>query len=402
MRAIEMFAGAGGLLLGTSMVGIKHDAAIEWEHNSCNTLRLNQKRGYPSFAAMSVIEGDVRKIDWGRFQNIDLLSGGPPCQPFSLGGLARAALDERDMFPSMTNALAHVAPKAFVVENVKGLLRQSFNDYYSYILLRLQHPCLIAREGESWRDHFDRLSKEHTSGVHDGLRYELIPTLVDAADYGVPQHRHRVIIVGFRSDIKAEWRFPSPTHSGAALYRDQENGDYWDRHGLKRRKPVIYRPIGDSSLLPWRTVRDALQGLPRPKRVGEGQSSSGWPINNELRVGARSYSGHTGSDIDAPSKAIKAGVHGVPGGENMLRYRNGSTRYYSVREAARIQTFPDSYIFSGSWTEAMRQIGNAVPVRLAAIVASSVVVALETDSAIKQEQLISEYPLTDYKASYNE
>lgn len=389
MHAIELFAGAGGLLLGSSMAGIEHDAAVEWEHNSCNTLRLNQERGYPSLSSVSILEGDVRDVDWNRYKNVDLLSGGPPCQPFSLGGLARAALDERDMFPAMTNALAHVAPKAFIVENVKGLLRQTFSDYYSYVLLRLQHPCLAARAGETWREHYVRLSKEHTKGVHDDLRYELVPTLVDAADYGVPQHRHRVVIVGFRSDIKAEWKFPAPTHSGAALYADQDSGVYWERHGLSRRKPVFTAPPGDPGLRPWRTVRDALCGLPNPKPSVHSHCIDRWPMNHMLREGAKVYPGHTGSDVDAPSKAIKAGVHGVPGGENMLRYRNGLVRYYSVREAARLQTFPDEYAFSGSWTEAMRQIGNAVPVRLATVVASSVAVVLEKDAAVKHRELQS-------------
>lgn len=392
MRAIELFAGAGGLFLGSAMVGLEHDAVIEWEHNSCEMLRLNARRDYPFLRSTRVLEGDVRDVDWSKYGNVDVLAGGPPCQPFSLGGLSRAALDERDMFPAMTEALAAVSPKAFIVENVKGLLRDSFSDYYSYILLRLQHPCLAARADESWREHYERLSKEHTSGVHDELRYELVSTLVDAADYGVPQHRNRVFIVGFRSDINADWKFPEPTHSGAALYSQQETGQYWERHSLACRKPVIPKTNGDPRLLPWRTIRDALKGLPKPK-AGKSNDDAHWPMNHVLRAGARSYPGHTGSDIDAPSKAIKAGVHGVPGGENMIRYRNGRVRYFSVREAARIQTFPDGYAFSGSWTEAMRQIGNAVPVSLAATVASSVVVALQKDMAVKEAELASIQPV---------
>lgn len=87
--------------------------------------------------------------------------------------------------------------------------------------------------------------------------------------------------------------------------------------------------------------------------------------NNELREGARTYPGHTGSRLDWPSKALKAGVHGVPGGENMVVLDDGSVRYYTTREAARLQTFPDDYVFQGPWSKDMRQIGNAVPVRLA-------------------------------------
>nr|WP_169172874.1 DNA cytosine methyltransferase [Bifidobacterium sp. DSM 109957] len=376
VRSIELFAGGGGLLLGSALAGFSHDAAIEWERNSCDTLRLNQGRDYPLLRGTSIIEGDVRTVDWSQFgDDLDLLAGGPPCQPFSLGGLARAALDPRDMFPAMTHALAELRPRAFIVENVKGLLRSSFADYYAYILLRLQHPLLTANEGESWKDHLTRLSREHTNGVHDELRYEVVPTLVDAADYGVPQHRHRVIMVGFRSDVNAQWAFPEPTHSGAALAAAQQTDDYWDVRQVSRRQrhPLSCRQ-GNPGLKPWCTVRDALEGLPAPKDA----ENAVWP-NHIAQHGAKMYPGHTGSVLDEPSKAIKAGVHGVPGGENMIRYPDGRVRYFSTREAARIQTFPDAYCFSGAWGETMRQIGNAVPVRLAQVVASSVAIALRQD-----------------------
>lgn len=123
----------------------------------------------------------------------------------------------------------------------------------------------------------------------------------------------------------------------------------------------------DPQLLPWLTVRDALVGLPEPI-----MEASALFFDHVLQLGARVYSGHTGSFIDSPAKALKAGVHGVPGGENMLCRVDGSVRYFSVREAARLQTFLDDYRFSGPWSEAMRQLGNAVPVRLAQIVAGSI------------------------------
>jgi DNA (cytosine-5)-methyltransferase 1 len=87
-----------------------------------------------------------------------------------------------------------------------------------------------------------------------------------------------------------------------------------------------------------------------------------------FKDGARTYPGHTGSEIDQPSKTIKAGGHGVPGGENMIRYEDGSVRYFTVYEAKLIQTFPRDFLVTGAWGEAMRQIGNAVPVRLAEII----------------------------------
>lgn len=118
-------------------------------------------------------------------------------------------------------------------------------------------------------------------------------------------------------------------------------------------------------LSPWRTVRDAIADLPE---IGPGEQCCQFP-NHFLNPGARAYAGHDGSPLDEPAKTLKAGDHGVPGGENTLRLPNGEVRYFSVRECARLQTFPDEWVLEGSWTEAMRQLGNAVPVRLAELVA---------------------------------
>lgn len=118
---------------------------------------------------------------------------------------------------------------------------------------------------------------------------------------------------------------------------------------------------------PWRTVRDALVEMPDPRK----QSANRF-LNHKFQDGAKIYKGHTGSPLDLPAKTLKAGDHGVPGGENMMVLEDGSVRYFSVRESARLQTFPDGYAFHGSWTETMRQLGNAVPVALARKVAASV------------------------------
>lgn len=122
---------------------------------------------------------------------------------------------------------------------------------------------------------------------------------------------------------------------------------------------------------PWRTVRDALTDIPDPSQPGA------WGfLNHNFQDGAKVYPGHTGSPLDLPAKTLKAGDHGVPGGENMMVLDNGNVRYFSARESARLQTFPDGYIFHGSWTETMRQLGNAVPVTLGRQVAASVAESL--------------------------
>lgn len=374
MRSVELFAGAGGLALGCHLAGFTPALVAEWDRWACDTIRENQTAGYPLVEGWNVHEGDVRGIDWTQIDGpVDLVAGGPPCQPFSLGGKHGAAADPRDMFPATAEVLRALQPRAFIVENVKGLTRASFAEYYKYIQLRLALPELTLREGETLVEHAARLAA-HTG--HDTLRYTVVPTVVNAADFGVPQQRHRVIMVGYRDDVAAEWVFPPATHSKDALLHAQwVTGEYWDEHQV----PTRDRPEPPSAatldrltntapkLHRWRTVRDALAGLPEPTLAGSRQH-----LNHILQPGARTYPGHTGSPIDWPAKTLKAGGHGVPGGENMLRRSDGTVRYFTVRESARLQTFPDRYELHGAWGEAMRQLGNAVPVLLAQTVAGAV------------------------------
>ncbi len=388
MKCVELFAGAGGLAMGVHLAGFEPQAVVEWDKWACDTIRENGALGFPLVAGWNVQEGDVRAFDWeGVGDGIDLLAGGPPCQPFSMGGKHRAHDDSRDMFPATVDIVRRLRPRAFIVENVKGLTRSTFANYYQYILLQLSFPEVPKRKNEDWYDHFLRLQVEKASGRKSGkaLTYNVVPTLVNAADHGVPQKRERVFIIGFRSDLGIEWSFPKATHSLDALLHDQfVTGAYWDRHKVpasRRPEPperaaarVRQLARGPApTTLPWRTVRDALIGLPDP----EAKSARNFP-NHRFQAGARVYPGHTGSPLDLPAKTLKAGDHGVPGGENMLVNMDGSVRYFTVREAARIQTFPDGYRFHGSWTETMRQLGNAVPVMLGRIVASSVAERLIT------------------------
>ena len=123
MRSVELFAGGGGLLLGTHGAGFKAEVAAEWDRWACDTLRENRAREHPMIPAdCRIIEGDVRAIDWADVPDgVDLVSGGPPCQPFSAGGRARAADDPRDMFPATVNVVRTLRPRAFIIENVRGL-----------------------------------------------------------------------------------------------------------------------------------------------------------------------------------------------------------------------------------------------------------------------------------------
>lgn len=387
MKAVELFAGAGGLALGVGLAGFKPVAVVEWDKWACDTIRQNQAKAYPLVSDWPLYEGDVRSFDWkGISGEIDLLAGGPPCQPFSIGGKHRAHDDDRDMFPATVEIVRKLCPRAFIIENVKGLTRSNFANYFQYIQLQLEFPEVNCRRTEGWFDHFQRLQAEHTSGrLHrTGLAYNVVPTLVNAANYGVPQKRQRVFLVGLRSDLGVSWSFPTQTHSELALFRDQwVTGEYWNRHSIARKHrpqpPInldkkvknLRQCLLFDELRPWRTIRDALVGLPDPRSVAAKSYS-----DHVFQAGARVYPGHTGSPLDLPSKTLKAGDHGVPGGENMLVETNGDPRYLSVREAARVQTFPDGYAFHGSWSEAMRQLGNAVPVALGHVVARSVAESL--------------------------
>jgi DNA (cytosine-5)-methyltransferase 1 len=383
MNCVELFTGAGGLALGVGRAGFKHAAVVEKDNDSCKTLLLNQKRGVAEFADWPIHHQDVRDFDFKQIgPHIHLVAGGPPCQPFSLGGKHRGHRDERNLFPEAVRAVRELQPEAFLFENVKGLLRDSFATYFSYIVLQLKHPSLKSGSGEGWEDHLARLEKHETGGKYDDFHYNVIFSLLNAADYGVPQRRERVFIVGIRNDLGMEWSFPEKTHSqDGLLWTQGVSNEYWDRHALGRRTDLLnqkssrleqLRVRGNKPAeLPWRTVRDAICDLPDP----ESGSNSRF-MNHTLNPGARAYAGHTGSDYDEPAKVLKAGDHGVPGGENMLLKPNGNVRYFTVRESARLQTFPDQMGFPASWTESMRQIGNAVPVTLAEIVANDLAKAL--------------------------
>jgi DNA (cytosine-5)-methyltransferase 1 len=380
MNAIELFSGAGGLGMGVSSAGFKPVSVVEWDKWCCDTISRNRNASASLVSRWpEPICADIRDLEFSRFAGkVELVSGGPPCQPFSLGGKHAAQKDARDMWPEAVRVVRETHPRAFMFENVKGLTRARFERYFSYILLQLSHPEIERYPQETWDSHLAHLERHHTAKRRaTGLEYHVVSRVINAADYGVPQRRERVVFVGFRSDVDASWNFPDPSHGHDALVWSKMSGEYWDRHtvsrggrrlsdrDMSRAAGILEKP----TLSPWLTTRDAISDLPDPETNG---ASSMQFADHKFQPGARSYPGHTGSPLDEPAKTIKAGVHGVPGGENTLIKANGKVRYFTIRETARLQTFPDDFRLHGSWTEAMRQLGNAVPVKLAAIIARSV------------------------------
>ncbi|WP_037066312.1 DNA cytosine methyltransferase [Pseudonocardia acaciae] len=369
LTSVELFGGGGGLALAMHRGGFRHLLVNELEPRACETLRHNGGRGWP------LVPGDVRGIDFTELAGrVDVVAGGVPCQPWSLGGAHRGAEDPRNLWPELFRCVRETRPRAVLAENVRGLLRRSFRPYYNYILGRLALPFERRVNGEDWRDHDRRLRKALAGSRTDPTeRYDVFCLPVNAADYGVPQVRQRVFVVAFRRDLDlADWRPPEPTHSESALVRAQADGSYWSRHGLPP-QPVP-APADGARLKPWRTLRDAIADLPEPPGPARVEHPDwlhhyGWP-------GARVYKGHTPNELDRPAKTVKAGVHGVPGGESVLRRDDGSIRYLTVREVARIMTFPDTWWLAGPRGEQMRQLGNAVPVALGEAMAHAVATAL--------------------------
>lgn len=385
--SIELFTGGGGLALAMHGAGFRHLLAVEWDKRACATLLHNTADTYSSSDPdpssikdpWPLIHGDVRAVDFSRWQGaVDVLAGGVPCQPWSLGGVHKGYDDPRNLWPELFRCVREARPRAIIAENVKGLLRPSFKPYYDYILRELAAPFERRVDGEDWRHHDDRLREALRGPQADPTeRYSVKFQLVNASDYGVPQSRWRVFVVGFRQDLDHDdWEFPSPTHSESALLRSQASGEYWERHGLDPTRAAIPElTSAPERLLPWRTLRDAISDLPPP---AEGLEHPRW-LHHYGWPGAREYPGHTPNDLDRPAKTVKAGVHGVPGGETVIRLDDGSIRYMTVREVARVMTFPDDWWLGGPRGEQMRQLGNAVPVKLGRVVADSVASALRSN-----------------------
>jgi DNA (cytosine-5)-methyltransferase 1 len=281
----------------------------------------------------------------------------------------------------------------------------------------------VERDKEAtWEDHNELLEKLIANDSVDlSERYVVKEMAVNAADYGVPQIRNRVIIVAFRADLGVDWGefMPKETHSEESLIHSmREGGPYWTERHKKvpadvRKRVIANLPKLDYEnkktkakleLKPWLTLRDAIEGIdenegkPLPDvseeavekklKVGDIPDHVGWP-------GARMYTGHTPNVLDRPAKTVKAGVHGVPGGESVMQLDNpnfvnagGGTgyRYMTVRETARVMTFPDRWVLDGPRGEKMRQLGNAVPVKLGAVFATAVANALKSVGALEDPE----------------
>ena len=213
VRSVEMFSGCGGLALGLARAGFEHLLLVERDKHSVANVRHNIARGIQQVDHWEVHSDDVRAVNWRIFKGlVEFTAGGPPCQPFSIGGLHRGEEDSRDMWPEAVRAVRQIAPKGFLFENVRGLLRPKFADHLDSIRLSLTEPDLVQREYEDRASHLERLRAHKAEGT-----YRVMVVKVNAADYGAPQKRHRVLFMGVHKSVAPLIEAPKPSHSRERL-----------------------------------------------------------------------------------------------------------------------------------------------------------------------------------------
>lgn len=363
-RALDLFAGCGGLSYGLALAGINVVAANEFWSDAAATHRLNHKD-------TAMIEGDVTSSDIKAqivkaAGEIDLLAGGPPCQAYSLSG-RRDPLDPRGkLFNDYVELVAAIKPRFVLMENVKGLLTMK-HDRVDLSASQLKQQARIYKEIESLpskytRGHTDQATlaegrqlrsklmrqlqefQEPVLGsiVKDleGLGYMCSWKVLNSADYGVPQRRERVILLGARQGERLP-PYPEATH----------------QEGLQE-------GLFPTNLLPWVTTSDAIDDLattPEDASTHHIFTAHSEDFLEKIRatpLGSSVFTGYQDAYYrnppDVPARTVKENHNGV-----FVHYREH--RVMTPRELARLQSFPDSFIFHGTKSSVLKQIGNAVP-----------------------------------------
>ena len=339
MEAIELFAGAGGAAIGLEVAGIGHRALVEWDCDACATLR--------AAGLGPVVEGDVRDLD-----AVEAVSGpGPvpmvwasfPCQAWSVAGQRKGASDERNGWPWTVDAIDRFRPRWFLAENVRGLLAHSTEG----------HPDPF----QCPRCYFESVILAQLRARFDYVGWWLL----NAADYGVPQHRRRVII----------WAGPAPLKAPRATHGDPG----------KARQGDLFGP----GVLPWVSMGEAL-GLSSGEQVIGGGNNPGKSAQRRFRdltdepsttVSAVHRDGRPVLPVVGRSPAVTISTsNNKPWESAGMPFLDGpERRRLTVVEAARLQDFPDGHPWQGPQTAQYRQVGNAVPPRLAEVVGRAVVEA---------------------------
>ena len=317
MNCIEICAGAGGQALGLEEAGFEHIALVEYEHEYCNTLKQNR----PNW---NVICTDVKDFSGLKYaDSIDLLAGGVPCPPFSVAGKQLGKSDERDLFPEALRLIREIHPKAVMLENVKGFLDSKFDEYRTSILNNIQL-----------------------------LGYKVQIKLLNASDFGVPQLRPRIVIVGIRNDIQCDFHYPLPNTERTATVGEVLS-DLIKENGWKNADSWIENA---NSIAPTIVGGSKKHGGPD---LGPVRARKAWA---ELGVDG------LGIANEAPSKDFE----GMP--------------KLTPRMIARIQGFPDEWSFGTKKTAACRMIGNAFPPPVAKAVGEQIRKVLENGIVISNRE----------------
>lgn len=318
--SVELFAGAGGLALGMEKAGFQHVLLNEFDHEACETLRVNRP-------GWNVVEEDIHTVDFTSLKGkVDFLSGGFPCQAFSYAGKRRGFEETRGtLFFELARAVKEIQPKVFLCENVKGL-----------------------------REHDNGRTLETITNVIEELGYSLIPPRVlKAVMFKVPQKRERLFLVAVRKDLagKVSFDWPAPYRRVMTLRDAFFAGDLYpvdvpesegQQYPEKKKNVMDLVPMGGD----WRDL---------PEEVAKEYMKGSYNLGGGKTGMARRLS------LDEPSLTLTC----APAQKQTERCHPTQTRPLTVREYARIQTFPDDWNFSGNMSSKYKQIGNAVPVNLA-------------------------------------
>ena len=247
---INLCCGVGGLALGLAQAGFRSFDFFDKDESTCATLRHNIARS-SSLINGRVFEGDLSLTEWLSGQdNVRLLAAGTPCQPFSMGGARRGHDDNRNLFPALLKSIRTLRPRAILIENVRGLERGSHKPYLAYLLRQLRYPDIAPREGEEWIEHDKRLARHELCGSALAT-YHVVWKVLNSADFGVAQIRHRLFIVATSAGLPA-YEFPDQTHSKESLICKQSTGitgnfeTFWSRNTTdEKRSPVTDNLICD-------------------------------------------------------------------------------------------------------------------------------------------------------------
>ncbi len=320
---LDIFAGAGGLSIGLEQAGFEIVAGAEWDRDACETFA----KAHP---AADVIEGNVNAIDFRRWRGkVEVVVGGPPCQPWSSGGKRLGVDDPRDGWPAFLHALREIRPRAFVAENVAGFAAGVRKAHFEALVAELR-----------------------------ALRFRVATQVLNAADYGVPQRRWRMLIVGVRG---GDFAFPAPRF-----------GPGRDRPWREAGEVIGPEPVGvaNPSIVTYARCPDI---RPNPYD-GHVYNGGGRPIDLSRPAPTllASMGGNKTPWVDTVGIVPRYHAHLASGGAPRAGRVPGARRI-TVDEAALLQTFPPGMHFAGARSSCYRQIGNAVPPLLAQEVGAALV-----------------------------